>query len=93
MLAANFPSLSVCTILNYFSPPRSYRPSWVQLGDYWLWAIWCLFFSSLQEEEQILRKTNLNLAYTDAKGMPLSLLRFIIGLIAKWPKQKQGFSR
>lgn len=36
MLAANVSSLSMCTILNYFSPPSSYRPSWVQRGDHLL---------------------------------------------------------
>lgn len=95
MLAANVSSLSVCTILNYFSPPSPYRPSWVQRGDYLLAVGYLVsfFFFSLQEEEQILRKANLNLTYTNAKGMPLSLLGFIIGLRANWPKQEQRFSR
>lgn len=38
-------------------------------------------------------KASLNLTYTDAHGMPLSLLGFILGIRANLSKQEQRFQR
>lgn len=64
----DFSSLSACTILNYFSPPSPYRPSWLQLGDYWLWAVWCLFCFFLARRRTNPRKSQLELDLHRCQG-------------------------